>query len=90
MTERATSPQPQPAQLQRELEESNTEVERLRGLLVARDLELGAAKGKLAELEDHLRRLTRAVQRILRLPGLVGLAIAALRALGRPRRKQRD
>ena len=87
MADRATSQEAELTQLRAELEERGREVERLRGLLIERDFELGEAKGRLTELEDHLRRLVLAVHRILRIPGAVRLALAALARLGRPRRK---
>jgi hypothetical protein len=36
-----------------EATELRAEVERLRGLLVERDQELGRARGRLAEIDDH-------------------------------------
>jgi SMC interacting uncharacterized protein involved in chromosome segregation len=84
MPDRATSPEAQ--RLRRELDESNSEVSRLRGLLIARDAELGAAKGRLAELEDQMRRLSGAARRILRVPGAFRLLSVALRGLGGRRR----
>ena len=46
------------------------EVERLRGLLVTRDTELGAARGRLKELEARARYLHGAIRRLRALPAL--------------------
>jgi hypothetical protein len=43
--------------LRRELEERNAEIERLRGLLVAKDIELGKATGRMLEMESYVLRL---------------------------------
>jgi hypothetical protein len=61
----------------RELEAANEEVMRLRELLVAKDAELGAAKGQLAELAGHSARLRVLLHRVnFRLPGLIARRIA--------------
>ncbi len=62
----------QGAQVERELEAANQEVRRLRALLIAKDAELGEAKGELAELAGHSARITVLLRKVnLRLPGLV-------------------
>jgi hypothetical protein len=49
-----------------ELAREKQEVERLRGLLITRDRELGEALGKVAEFEARSRRLTRIPKGLLR------------------------
>jgi hypothetical protein len=48
-----------------ELAREKQEVERLRGLLIARDRELGEALGRLAELEARSGRLTGLAKKLL-------------------------
>lgn len=48
-----------------ELAREKQEVERLRGLLITRDQELGEALGKLAEREGHGGTLTRIAKKLL-------------------------
>ena len=68
--------------LQSELDNLNEEVLRLRDLLIGKDAELGAAKGRLAELEGHSRLLTGGAERIQsRIPGTMRILGAALRRL---------
>jgi hypothetical protein len=55
------SSNPTPAQ---ELAREREEVRRLRGLLVARDAELGAARGRVLELEARARYLLGAARRL--------------------------
>jgi hypothetical protein len=43
--------------LQRELEEREVEIERLRALLVAKDVEIGEERGRRLELESYALRL---------------------------------
>jgi SAM-dependent methyltransferase len=74
------------SRLRRELDERAREALRLRDILIGKDAELGAAKGRLAELEDRQQRLLNAARRIVRLPGLVRLGSAALLRLGGRRR----
>jgi hypothetical protein len=68
-----------------ELERRDEEIVRLRGLLVERDRELGAAKGKLAMIEQSSRRLGEAAARVpipgatRVLQGLIRLVQRALR-----------
>ncbi len=56
------------------------EIVRLRDLLIARDTELGAAKGRLKIIDDHGERMTRMIQK-LRIPGLAWILGAVQRAL---------
>jgi hypothetical protein len=44
-------------QLLRSLEERDAEIDRLRELLIAKDVELGEEKGRRLELESHALRL---------------------------------
>jgi SAM-dependent methyltransferase len=63
-----------------ELERREEEILRLRDLLIGKDAELGAAKGSLAELEDHRMRIAGAKQRIAaQIPGLGRLRNAIVR-----------
>jgi hypothetical protein len=68
MAERTTSPQsqarpngssetPEVAALREELARSRAETERLRKLLIAKDLEMGKIRGRLELLEDRMTRL---------------------------------
>ncbi len=50
--------------LRRRLEESEKELLRLRDLLIGKDIELGAAKGRVAEFEDRWERLENAKSKI--------------------------
>ena len=55
-----------------ELEREKQEVLRLRALLVKRDAELGAARGRLLELETRARYVLGAVRRLRELPAKLG------------------
>jgi 2-polyprenyl-3-methyl-5-hydroxy-6-metoxy-1,4-benzoquinol methylase len=66
--------------LRDELDRRNEEILRLRDLLVGKDAELGALKGRVAELEDQSQRIANVLAR-LRVPGVVRLAIAGLRGM---------
>jgi hypothetical protein len=68
-----------PARLAEELARERQEVLRLRGLLVARDAELGAARGRLLELETRARYVLGALRRLRALPALVAKAVGGLR-----------
>lgn len=85
MAERDTSP-PEDDQLRTSLREKDEEILRLRDLLVGKDVELGVAKGRLAELEDRSERLANAKKRVeTKIPvfgRLVGPILKLLR--GRP------
>ncbi|HEY2480217.1 MAG TPA: hypothetical protein VGI17_16005 [Solirubrobacterales bacterium] len=63
-----------------EIASRDEEILRLRDLLIARDAELGAAKGRLQIIEDHSERMSRLVARIP-IPGLAWIASAVLRVL---------
>lgn len=86
MAEQATSAErrshDEVAALREQLAEQTEEVLRLRDLLIAKDAELGAAKGRLAELSEHSARLiaaARMLQARARVPGLARKALARLR-----------
>lgn len=65
-----------------ELAEAREELLRLRDLLIAKDTELGSAKGRVAELEDHRMRIAGVKHRVAAsVPGLRRLISAALRLL---------
>ncbi|HEU4906371.1 MAG TPA: hypothetical protein VFT19_09705 [Solirubrobacterales bacterium] len=83
MSEQATSTDPRSS-----AEQSNAELRReilrLRDLLIRKDAELGAAKGRLAELDDRSARVASAAARFeARLSGLGRLIGTALRMLQR-------
>jgi len=68
--------------LQRELDSRDEEILRLRDLLIGKDAELGAAHGRIAELDAHSRAFAHAAQRLqARVPGAMRLGGAALRRL---------
>jgi hypothetical protein len=71
-----------PARLEAELAREKEEVERLRGLLIARDAELGDAKGRLAMIDQGSERLAAAAERIP-IPGLTRLLSGMVRLLQR-------
>lgn len=68
------------ADLEAEIATRDEEILRLRDLLIARDAELGAVKGRLQIIEDHAERMSRLVARIP-IPGLAWIASAVLRIL---------
>ncbi len=63
-------------EMQEELDRRDEEILRLRDLLIARDAELGAARGRLAFLEQHSERIARLAARFP-IPGL-GRILAGL------------
>jgi hypothetical protein len=66
--------------LGQELRSRETEILRLRDLLIARDAELGFQKGRVAELEAGTARLLNVVSRVRSvLPGFIWSAFSALR-----------
>jgi hypothetical protein len=78
---------PSESELRGEIARQKEEILRLRDLLVSKDAELGAAKGRLAELDDRSQRLAGAAGRIeSRLPGVGKLIGTALRMLQSQRR----
>ena len=76
MSEQATEAETSQRELREELDRRQEEILRLRDLLIGKESELGAAKGRLAELEDPRVQLLAAKQQIVtrtlgRLSGLV-------------------
>lgn len=67
-------------QLQRELDARDEEILRLRDLLIARDAELGAARGRLAMIETSSQRLAALAARIP-IPGATRLLQGLIRLL---------
>lgn len=68
--------------LEEELAAAQEEILRLRDLLVGKDAELGAARGRAAEAEDRSQRVMNAATRVhSRLPGAMRVIGAALRRL---------
>lgn len=86
MSDRAISPEAQTRpDLEGEVERLSEENLRLRDLLIGKDAELGAARGRLAELEDQSRRVANVAARIQSLlPGVTRVVRAMLR---RPQRR---
>jgi hypothetical protein len=75
------------AELSAKLAEQEEEILRLRDLLISKDVELGAAKGRLAELDDRSARLASVAARLeRRLPGFGRLVGAAVRTMRSQRR----
>ena len=64
-----------PTQLAEELAREREEVERLRRILVARDAELGAARGRLLELETRARYVLGAARRLRAVPRKIAAGI---------------
>jgi hypothetical protein len=62
--------------------ELREEVERLRGLLIARDAELGQARGRLEQLEERTNRMLGAVVFLRRLGPPFARLRASLRGRG--------
>jgi hypothetical protein len=93
MSEQATSTDPRSsagqsnAELRRELARKDVEILRLRDLLIRKDSELGAAKGRLAELDNRSARVASLAARTeAALPSLGRLVGTTLRMLQRQRR----
>lgn len=61
-----------PAQLADELARERDEVDRLREILVTRDTELGAARGRVLELETYARYVLGALRRLRSLSRMAG------------------
>lgn len=75
------------SELRDELARRQAEILRLRDLLIAKDAELGAAKGRLAELDERSARIANIAARIeSRVPGLGRLVGTAVRVLRNQRR----
>jgi hypothetical protein len=70
--------------LEAEIAARDEEILRLRDLLITRDAELGAVKGRLKIIEDHSERMSRLVAKIP-IPGLAWVASGILRVLGASR-----
>lgn len=93
MSEQATTTSRRPpadlgtAELQEELARQRAEILRLRDLLVSKDAELGAAKGRVAEMDERSRRLAGLAGRLEavapRLGRLVGTALRLLQSQAR-------
>jgi hypothetical protein len=66
--------------LQQELEARDEEILRLRDLLIARDAELGAARGRLAMMETTSQRLAGLAARVP-IPGATRLLQGLIRLL---------
>ena len=60
-----------------ELAREKAEVLRLRDLLIARDMELGSARGRVAEFEGNSQQLLDRVEKIL--PGFLWKYVEGLR-----------
>jgi hypothetical protein len=84
----ASRPQPgaerdDQAALREEIARQKEEILRLRDLLIAKDAELGAARGSLTELTEHSARFVVVARRIqARVPGLLRRLAAGLRGRG--------
>jgi len=75
----SAAPDPDPAE---ELARSREEVLRLRDLLIAKDAELGAVRGRLAELEASSLHLLNAAARLRGMvPNVIWWALARFRNL---------
>lgn len=70
------------AQLLGELARRDEEILRLRDLLIVRDAELGAARGRLAMIEQGSQRVAEAAARIP-IPGATRLIHAMIRSVQR-------
>jgi hypothetical protein len=66
--------------LEAEIARRDEEILRLRDLLIARDAELGDARGRLQIIEDHSERMSRLAARIP-IPGAAWLIDGVLRLL---------
>lgn len=82
-----TTPVESRSNRQQELDRANEEILRLRDLLISKDVELGNALGRQAQLEAQSRHLLGLMARISRIPGAMRLGGAGLRRL-RGRRGQ--
>jgi hypothetical protein len=69
-------------ELERRLQSSEEEVLRLRDLLIRRDSELGAAKGRLQMMEERSKRLANAAARVP-IPGATRFLHRLIRLLQR-------
>ncbi|HET8566534.1 MAG TPA: hypothetical protein VFL77_08685 [Solirubrobacterales bacterium] len=71
-----------PSGLEAELAREKEEILRLRNLLITRDAELGAAKGRLAMIEQGSQRLAEAAARVP-IPGATRVLQGMIRLLQR-------
>lgn len=69
-----------------ELDRRNEEILRLRDLLIGKEAELGAAKGKVAEMEDRAKRIENAKKRIEEQVPIFGKLLGRILRLLRGRR----
>jgi hypothetical protein len=76
---RAAASDPSP-DFEAEIARRDEEILRLRDLLITRDAELGAVKGRLKIIEDHSERMSQLVAKVP-IPGLAWIASAVLRVL---------
>jgi len=75
------------AELREEIARQDQEILRLRDILIRKDAELGAAKGRLAELDDRSARVASLAARAeAAVPGFGRLVGTALRMLQRQHR----
>jgi hypothetical protein len=65
--------------LAEELAREKEEVLRLRGLLIARDAELGAARGRVLEFETRARYVLGVARRLRALPAFAWKAVGGIR-----------
>ena len=82
MSEQATSTVSEQQDLREELDRRQEEILRLRDLLIGKEAELGAAKGRLAELEDPRLQLAAAKRQIVA-RALARLGVLAQRVRGK-------
>jgi hypothetical protein len=73
----ARDPEPDP---EKEIARRDEEILRLRDLLIARDQELGQARGQLKVIEDHSERMARLAAKIP-LPGAAWIIDALLKLM---------
>ncbi|HVD86656.1 MAG TPA: hypothetical protein VNB59_04535 [Solirubrobacterales bacterium] len=71
---------PDPEELQREIERRDEEIARLRDLLLAKEVELGEALGRLREMDDVFRNMMGIAARF---PWAMRLTAGGLRRLRR-------
>jgi hypothetical protein len=82
-----TTPRGADPDLRSELDASRQEIERLRNLLLERDVELGEVRGQLAFVEHQTQQLINLAGRVqARLPWLASIARAVVRKLRSLRR----
>jgi hypothetical protein len=82
MSEQAASAVSEQQDLRAELDRRQEEILRLRDLLIGKEAELGAAKGRLAELEDPRMQLAAAKRQIVA-RALARLGVLAQRLRGK-------